>query len=350
MLFGANGSGKTSVLEAVHLLGTARSFRAGSPRALIRHGESGCTVFGEIVHPPGGRSTLAVQRRIDGSVALRVDRDPVRSVSRLADELPLIVLNADSFELLVGLPGLRRRFLDWGVFHVEHDGREHWQRFQRSLAQRNHLLRRGTISSSEREVWERDLALHGEAVAAGRQRFLERLTPVFDALLSELAPELGAVDLRYRRGWDASIGYREALERGAASDAEQGFTQSGPQRADLRISVGGYSAADTLSRGQQKLLVCALKLAQGDVLAQGDRPRGVYLVDDLPSELDGERCARVCRCLTRSGAQILMTCIDRSAVNLDWFAASGPTAVFHVKHGAVTAADGSPQETGMAAD
>ena len=237
---------------------------------------------------------------------------------------------------MTGQPQQRRRFLDWGVFHVEHGYRDQGQRFQRALAQRNHLLRRGRISTEEMAPWNRDLANYGEAVSEGRQRFVERLVPAFDALLEQLAPELGEIALRYRRGWDSSSSYFDVLERGLASDIEQGFTQSGPQRADLRVSVDGYPAAETLSRGQQKLVVCALKLAQGRILAESAADPGLYLIDDLPSELDSERCERVCRCLRTIGAQTMLTCVDRQAVPAHWLGDEESVAVFHVEHGQVS--------------
>lgn len=300
------------------MLGMARSFRSGPPKSLITHGENTCTVFGERQGAGGAIRPLGVSRALDGTVTLRLDGETIRSVSQLADELPLLLINAESFELLTGQPQQRRRFLDWGVFHVEHDFREHGQRFQRALVQRNHLLRRGRITPGEIAPWDQDLARCGEAVSQGRERFIERLKPVFAAVLEELAPELGEIALRYRRGWDSQTSYLELLQRSLQSDSEQGFTQSGPQRADLRVSAGAYSAAETLSRGQQKLVVCALKLAQGQILAEQRADPGLYLIDDLPSELDAERCERVCRCLATIGAQTLLTCVDSDVVQPAW--------------------------------
>ncbi|MFT4767789.1 MAG: DNA replication and repair protein RecF [Glaciecola sp.] len=277
---------------------------------------------------------MGVQRQKGGEMSLRVAGEPSRSVSQLADELPLLLINAESFDLLVGEPANRRRFMDWGVFHVEHNLREHRRRFQRALTQRNHLLRRGNLDASELEVWTRDLAVHAELVSAGRDRFLTALRAIFEPLVNQLAPEIGPVDLAYRRGWDASCSYADALQRSLSSDQAQGFTQSGPQRADIRVTVSGYSAADTLSRGQQKLLVCALKLAQGQILA-GQQGGVLYLIDDLPSELDAERCERVCRALAAMRAQTLITCVSRTAIPMEWLGLDAEVAMFHVEQGRV---------------
>lgn len=314
----------------------ARSFRAGAPRTLISHGSESCTVFGERGLEGGGRRALGVTRRLDGSVDVRIAGETVRSLSLLADELPVLLINGESFELLVGQPQQRRRFLDWMVFHVEHDFREHWQRFQRALAQRNHLLRRGKLDHRQMEPWDRDTARHGEAITAGRERLLGRVKEHFSALMRELAPEVGEVDLRYRRGWDSEENYAAVLQRSLASDQEQGFTQSGPQRADLKVSVEGYPAAATLSRGQQKVVVCALKLAQGRVLADARQDAGLFLVDDLPAELDAMHGERVCRALAETGAQTMLTCVDSGAISPDWLGVEEDIAVFHVKQGTVT--------------
>ncbi len=334
VIYGINGSGKTSLLEAAHILGTARSFRSGGAKSLITHGEQSYVIHGERRLPAGGVVSMGVQREKAGGMTLRLAGEPSRSVSQLADELPLLLINADSFDLLVGEPANRRRFMDWGVFHVEHHLRDHRRRFQRALTQRNHLLRRGKLDPSELDVWTRDLATHAELVSEGRERFLSALRQAFEPLISELAPEIGPVTLSYRRGWDASSTYSEALQRSLESDQEQGFTQSGPQRADIKVTVSGYSAADTLSRGQQKLLVCALKLAQGQILA-GEQGDVLYLIDDLPSELDPERCERVCTALALMQVQTLITCVSPSAIPMDWLGSDAEVAMFHVKQGSV---------------
>ena len=339
IVFGKNGSGKTSLLEAIHILGTARSFRSGRWRTQIQHGQDRYVIHGDIAPQEAARSrSIGVQRDKNGEVLLRIAGETVRSVARLADELPLLVINADSFDLLAGEPAHRRRFLDWGVFHVEHDCREARQRFQRALSQRNHLLRRGRIDPIELEGWTRDLAVYGDLVSGARERFLAALKGAFEPVLSGLAPDLESVSLAYRRGWDSSLTYGEALNRSLPSDREQGFTQTGPQRADVRVSVGGYPAADTLSRGQQKLVVAALKLAQGRLLAaQGAEV--LFLIDDLPAELDRERCERVCRLLGEMPVQSVITCVESSSISPGWLGEGHSVPMFHVEHGTVTRAD-----------
>lgn len=319
----------------MHILGTARSFRSGGSKALVMHGESSLVVRGEVEAAPGATRAIGVERTLDGTLNLRLGGAKAHSVSQLADELPLLLVNSDSFDLLTGAPINRRRFLDWGVFHVEHYARDSRRRFQRALEQRNHLLRRDKLDLNELAVWTRDLAEQGAAVSAARQAFLDALREVFEPLIQELAPEVGLVSLGYRCGWDSSIDYEQALANATTSDREQGYTQSGPQRGDIRVTVDGYPAAETLSRGQQKLLICALKLAQGQLLSERRKARVLYLIDDLPSELDGRRCERVCRALGSMKVQSLITCVDQMSVPAEWLGGAARVAMFHVEHGSV---------------
>lgn len=339
VFFGRNGSGKTSVLEAIHLLGMARSFRGNSIKSLITHGQASCVAFGMASaagSSPGAGVSLGVQRGAAGEALIKVAGSPVKSLAKLVEYLPLQVINADSFELLTGAPGARRQYLDWGVFHVEHRFLEQWQRFQRCIKQRNKLLRHGKIRDQELAVWTRDLATSGAAVGEYRLAYFKLLVPRFTAIVRQLLPTLGeGLELRYHQGWDRQSTYEKALETSVSSDIEQGYTHVGPQRADVRVLVDGRLAADTLSRGQQKLVVCGLKLAQGQLMSEQGKGNCTYLVDDLPSELDLEHSRQVCELLASMKAQVFITCVDQADIASVWPEGTSGIALFHVEQGAV---------------
>ncbi|GAB3283633.1 DNA replication/repair protein RecF [Parahaliea aestuarii] len=333
--FGENGSGKTSILEAIHLLGMARSFRGTSARTLITHGHPDCIVQGAVARSGGARKLLGVQRLLNGEVSLRVQGAPARAVSELVDHLPLQVINADSFALLTGSPPARRQYLNWGVFHVEHRFFPEWQRFQRCIKQRNSGLRRDRLADRELSVWTRELAESGQRLNSYRQAYFADLAPLFRSLMDRLLPQLGELELRLRQGWDKRLSYGEALAATLASDREKGFTQVGPQRADLKVVIDGRAAEDVLSRGQQKLVICGLKLAQGQLMQDRAQKQCIYLVDDLPSELDAQHNRRVCEELDRLGAQVFITCVAQDDLADQWSQAQD-LAMFHVEHGEVT--------------
>jgi DNA replication and repair protein RecF len=173
----------------------------------------------------------------------------------------------------------------------------------------------------EMAVWSRDLAAHGEQLDACRRRYFERLVPAFQTIATAILPECPELALRYRRGWDQSVPYAEALAATEVADMERGYTHVGPQRADMVVSVDGHSAAETLSRGQQKLAVCM---------------RCTYLIDDLPSELDRAHTRHVCRELENIGAQVFITCIDKQAMMGMWPNTAAAPRLFHVEQGRVS--------------
>lgn len=334
LLYGANGSGKTSLLEAIHLLGLARSFRSTRLVPVIQHEQLACTVFGQVESVHGGLHQLGVARDRQGELQIRIDGQNARSASQLAETLPLQLINPDSFRLLEGSPKVRRQFLDWGVFHVEQRFLPAWQRLQTALRQRNSWLRRGTLDAASQAAWDRELSLASDEIDGYRRAYIQALKPVFEQTLSELL-ELPDLVLSYYRGWDKDRSLAEVLQSSLTRDQALGHTQAGPQRADLRLRLDGHNAAEILSRGQQKLVVCALRIAQGHLLNQARQGQCIYLVDDLPSELDEQHRRALCRLLEELGCQVFITCVDKDLL-MDGWRAETPVSVFHVEHGRIS--------------
>ena len=343
VLYGLNGSGKTSVLEAIHLLGMARSFRSTRLRPVINRESEKCTVFARLQTNDLGVVPVGVARDVkDEAFQIRVGGETLRSTSELAKLLPLQVINPDTFRLLEGSPKLRRHFIDWGVFHVKHrDFIPLWKRMQKALKQRNSLLRHGRINSSELPAWDLEFVKAAEAVDKLRQAYLERLIPVFHDVLSQLT-DLTEISISYYRGWDKERPLIDVLQDGLQRDIQTGYTHSGPQRADLRVKLGKVNAVDILSRGQLKLVVCALKLAQGFLYTELSGKKCIFLVDDLPSELDTPHRRALCRLFQEMGCQTFITCVEHTALENCWLP-EAEVRVFHVKQGTIQL-DEEPRE------
>ncbi|WP_019528680.1 DNA replication/repair protein RecF [Dasania marina] len=337
IFYGANGSGKTTLLESIHVLSSAKSFRSHKLKPLINNGAERCVVFAEVAvqgdesifHPIG------VQRSRSGEGVIKINGEAVRSAAQLAEALPVQVINADTFLLLSGGPVIRRQFLDWGVFHVEHGFHEAWKGFQRCLKQRNSLLRHDRIDGPTLQVWTREYVKLSEQLDQYRQRYLQQFIPVFERCLARLT-SLKGVELRYQRGWSKEQTLEAALAAQVESEQQQGYTLSGPHRADVKILYQGQLAADILSRGQQKLVVCALRVAQGYLLSELSQRKCAYLVDDLPSELDVDHRKALCKLLDELDCQVFISCVDHSDLNGCW-QQSEKVKLFHVEQGVVTA-------------
>jgi DNA replication and repair protein RecF len=334
LFHGINGSGKTSLLEAVHLLLVGRPFRSNQLRPVLREGADHCVVFAELVDGDVTHA-LGMQRTRSDKPQIKLDGERLGSAAELVRLMPLQVLNADAFTLLTGGPGERREFMDWGLFHVEHEFYPVWQRARRALQQRNSLIRHGKIERPQLLLWSREYARYGEELDVWRRGHIAALAPLFRETLAGLSPVITErISVVYSRGWAKDAGLEALLVDGIERDVQQGYTRVGPHRADLRVLVGSGNAAEMLSRGQLKLVVAALRIAQARLLRERTGKSCLVLVDDLSAELDMRHRQELWRALAGLQTQVLITCIDKNELEGCWTDAD-PPAMFHVEHGVV---------------
>lgn len=324
LIWGPNGAGKTSLLEAIFLLGRGRSFRTRSTERLIRRDRERLVVFGHAESIPVGGIGVQVSR--SGGTEAKVGGAFVRSLAELAQAFPVQVIDPGVHRLIEEGAAVRRRWLDWAVFHVEPGFVDHWVRYNRALKQRNAALKSGAADFS---VWNPELVKHGEAIADSRGRVLERLEPFWREAEGVLL-EAG-VDLGYHRGWAQDRTLAEALAAAADRDRSHGVTWSGPHRADVAVRVEGRLARDTLSRGQQKLVAVAMTLAQVELVRSATGTVPTLLLDDPAAELDPSRLAAFIGRVERLQCQLVVTALTREAGVF-----SPADRVFHVEHGVVT--------------
>lgn len=338
LVLGGNGAGKTSLLEAIHLLAYGRSFRGRVRDGLVRTGAPALEVFAEW-EEPGGRRRAGLRHGGQAWTG-RLDGEPVEQLGDLCAALAAITFEPGSHALVTAGSEARRRYLDWGLFHVEHDGDEAfrpvWRRYTRALKQRNALLKQ-RVAADQLDAWDAELVQAAEPLDRQRRAYVDRLQPLFQSLSAELVPQLGEGRLAYRPGWRADqLPLADALLLARERDLATGFTSVGPHRADWRIEHALRPAGEALSRGQAKLTALACLLAQAEDYAARRGHWPVFLLDDLTAELDRGHQGRLLARLRASGAQVFVTGTDVPA----GLAASGWTpAVFHVEHGRVRRAD-----------
>lgn len=325
LIFGANASGKTSILEALAYLGRGKSFRGAPTSSLIRHGEKEFVLFGR-VEAEGRNGSVGVRNSAAG-LEVRIDGDSDGGAAALAETLPLQIIEPDVHDLVAGAPEKRRRYLDWIAFHVEHGYLELWRRFRRALKQRNAALRSGA-SKETIHGWDAEFAALSERLDAGRRRALD----VARDGLEETGKELLGSDIRfeYRAGWNEDRSLLEALQAGLERDLQQGSTQAGPHRADLRLIYDERQARKLVSRGQQKLLACTMVIAATETAQTAlERPL-LLLIDDPAAELDAASLERLMGRVAGLGCQVIATSL---AADTALFASPG--GVFHVEQGAL---------------
>lgn len=324
LVSGPNASGKTSLLEAIYYLGRGRSFRASGNRELIQNGTAGFTLFGEVsggdaAHRAGVEVGAGERRvRVDGSNA---------TAAELARIMPVQAIDPEIHSLVQGSPEIRRRFLDWGVFHVKHAYIDVWRRYQKALRQRNAALRQRESQNAVR-AWDAELIQAGTEVDELRQAYFRDLMRLFASIVNKNLPF--DVKCSYHRGWADDLDLATALAESWSRDHATHTSNAGPHRADLRLVVQDRRARYRVSRGQQKLLGATLIITQLLHASATGLQNLVLLVDDPAAELDSDNRRRLFELVKTVPAQLVVAALEPD--DLPW---SGAGHRFHVEHGEV---------------
>lgn len=329
LIVGSNAAGKTSLLEAIYYLGRGRSFRTGTNIELIRSTADAFTLYAEVagVKPddPTQRLGTEVSR---GTKLLRMNGETATSASLIA-ALPVQAIDPEIHELIQGGPEQRRRFLDWGVFHVEHRYIDTWRIYKTALKQRNAALR----SSSSRatiNAWDEQLINSAKSLDMYRKSFISEFKSQLSSILVDMFPF--DIKIGYSQGWRDGIDFATALADSLPRDRILASTQVGPHRADMQLKIEGRSAKHRLSRGQQKLLGSSLVIAQTHFVAKALDRRIVLLVDDPAAELDPAHQERLFSMLQAVPAQLFVTSLDLAGIS-----AEKPGKTFAIEAGNLTA-------------
>jgi len=325
-ILGKNASGKTSLLEALYFLGHGRSLRTNVRGKLLREGSSFFRIVSNIQTSRG--SLVAGVEFANDRTRIRLAGADVASVSEVAEILPIQLIDPGVHRLVEEGSARRRRLLDWGVFHVEPNFLQVWRRYQRALLQRNAALR-AQLGIDVIAAWERELVQCGEIVDRAREAYAATLKVGFEAMASALLQE--SATLAYRRGWPEQETLEDALVTRRRRDQQIRTTTAGPHRSDLVLSLSGGAARDRVSRGQQKLLACALILAQVELRARRAAVPTCLLLDDPAAELDVDNLGKLLAAIAKIPAQLVVTSVSPAGLE-----GINIRRMFHVEQGALT--------------
>jgi DNA replication and repair protein RecF len=324
LVCGDNGSGKTSLLEAVFLLGRGRSFRTRNSERLIERGQDHLRVIGRVVSSSGHTQALGFEVTRDRTSA-RIGGRPAQSLAELSHAFPVQVIEPGVHKLVEEGGYRRRRWMDWAVFHVEPHFVEGWVQYTRALKQRNTALK---LHAGQASVWDPELARLGEAIGESRGRFVAELQPYWrEAVMALSGLE---VELHYLRGWSHGHTLLEALAASRTRDEARSLTHAGPHRADVAVRLHGRPAREVLSRGQQKLVAAAMTVAQLRLLQEATQTTPTLLLDDPAAELDGERLQRFIEQVMSLRCQLVVTSLHAESRLF-----GTPERTFRVEHGRV---------------
>lgn len=343
-LFGDNGAGKTAVLEAVHVLARGRSFRASSLDRLVNHQSGQMVVRVELVNRLGQRRLGFARSGGQNEFSL----DGVRGVgfAGLAEQVAVQTILPDSAELVFGPPVERRRFLDWGLFHVEQQFLQTSRRYNRALQQRNAWLKAQEPDrvQFDEDPWLETILETGQSINESRAAYLGNLRKPFEDALQALSTDIH-VTLGYDWGGLTNAEEsRKKMSESFARDVKFGNTHRGPHRAELGIMTTDErsevrKAQEIMSRGQAKITASAMMLSQVELLRQETGEGSVVLIDDFGAELDAGHWRRFVQMLEKLGCQVITTS-TQSPGSQAWLE-HVKCEVFHVEQGAVQPTPGA---------
>lgn len=330
LIVGDNAAGKTTLLEALFVATRGRSFRAQNLAELC--GPTGQSWNSYFDFKQDGKQHQVGIGWTRSGVDLRLDLERNARVSDVLRAVPLQLIEPLAHRLLDDGPSYRRSFIDWGVFHVEHSFLGTWRRYQRALKQRNKALR-GGLGVDAIRAWDAELVAHGEVLNDMRERHVEATNSAFSAWTKRLmGTSETAID--WHRGWPTDQTLQDCLERNIDQHQSLGTTAQGPHRAELKIRFEETRARGRVSRGQQKMLIAAMVMAQAEILISEGVPAPILLLDDFSSELAPEFQARLAEALLAYRGQKFVTTFEVPAA---FSRCEG--AMFHVEQGTVRAID-----------
>lgn len=326
LVTGTNAAGKTSLLEALFVSTRGRSFRAQNLSELCGAAKADWNAFVEL-NGTQGNHRIGIGWSRSGT-EMRLDEVRNARVSDVVRTAPIQLIDPLAHRLLDDGPAYRRSFVDWGVFHVEHRFLDIWRRYQRALKQRNSALREG-LDDRAVQSWNEELAGTGGQLSDMRRGHVQAATRRI-SVWTERFLGTSQVLCEWQQGWPESETYQDLLDRNLEQHRRMGTTVQGPHRAELRITLADTKAKGRVSRGQQKMLIAAMVLAQAELMASAGVPMPILLLDDFASELAPDFQHRLAEGLAEYPGQKFITAFEVPAGF-----SRAEAGLFHVEHGTI---------------
>lgn len=326
---GLNSAGKTSVLEAIDLLSRGRTFRTRQTKHIIKYGTEKLTVSAFAVNEHGNKIQIGLEKTRKQKTLYHQGLKNINQ-ALMAEKLPVQVLQPQELNLITGPPKQRRSFLDWGVFHVEHEFYGFWSSYRRNLLQRNSALKK-RYPKKYCSAWNNELSDSAVKISALRENYLNMLKPYL-TYYSSLFGDTAELSLNYKKGWPKGSSLKSLLTLTLSEYPEKSPTPIGPHLADLEILLDGRPLKEMASRGQQKIFASILKLAQLKLLKEKTGKSAVFLIDDLSSELDAENRRKLFLAILDLNVQTFISVLAFNLFELDLPFEYG---LFHVEHGKI---------------
>lgn len=329
-IIGDNGSGKTSFLEAIYMLGHGRAFRHQLSSRIIQHNKSELVLFSKMISSTGQPHSVGLSKSRNGENKIKIDSDEGFKLAELAKLLPIQLITPEGFDLLTGGPKYRRAFVDWGCFHHYAEFISLWNSLRRLLKQRNALLKSAS-SYKQLSPWDKELIPIANQVSRIRENYIDQIRSEIVKTSTDFLPEY-LLDCQFYQGWDNSVNYATLLVENFERDKQVNYTTAGPHKADLKLRVNNIPIEALFSRGQLKLLMCALRLAQGEFYARHKDQSCLYLIDDFASELDLSKRTLLSKRLKETHSQVFITAVDHEQIQT---MVDENDKIFHIKCGII---------------
>jgi DNA replication and repair protein RecF len=330
-IVGDNGSGKTSLLEAIYMLGHGRAFRHAQSNRIIQHEQPELVLFSEIKNANQQVHSIGLSKSRNNENKIKIDGDEGFRLADLAKLLPIQLVTPEGFDLLSGGPKYRRTFIDWGCFHHYPEFVHLWNNLKRLFKQRNALLKQ---SHNYKQLlhWDKEIVPLAEKISQIRADYLQHIFPEIIQTCRDFLPEY-QLNCQYYQGWEHGINYSEQLQKQYDRDKLLNYTTFGPHKADIKLRIDNIPVEDLLSRGQLKLMMCALRLSQGEYYSKQNSQSCIYLIDDFASELDHNKRDLLAKRLKLANSQVFITAVSQDQIT---HMIDENDKIFHIKSGIIS--------------